>query len=368
MEENKELTVVGEPAGNVSIFSTIEKFELAQRVAAVFASSDMVPVHYRKKPSNVLIAMNMAERMGLDPFMVMGKTYIIKGKIGIEATLAIALINSSGKFEPLQYKFNEAKTECFAHAKFVQTGEVYEGSTVSLKMAKDEGWGAKWRTLPELMLQYRSAVFFARVYCPEAIMGLYTRDELVDIESNRGVKNVTPETPAIEEPDVSDAVIGEPDTEKTVETWEEFCARKELALTEIEEFENYIAESAKSLGMKVEALKDSAIKAGDLEDMLEAVIGQRKEMAEDVLDEPANEPAKTNWWDSTKHWSFREKDAFKELIMFGFGESTEGSKLCADNPNAYNILKMALPETKKALVKKYDKMFGDGEFNKLIGK
>lgn len=362
MEESKELTVVGEPAGNVSIFSTIEKFELAQRVAAVFASSDMVPVHYRKKPSNVLIAMNMAERMGLDPFMVMGKTYIIKGKIGIEATLAIALINSSGKFEPLQYKFNEAKTECFAHAKFVQTGEVYEGSTVSLQMAKDEGWGSKWRTLPELMLQYRSAVFFARVYCPEAIMGLYTRDELVDIDSSRSAKKATHETPDTEEPDVPEAVIERDETAAGErESWEEFCHRNRLSESKINKLESYIAESAKSLGMDVQALKSNAVEAGDLDDMLEAVMSGKK-------DEPASEPAKGNWWDSTKHWSFRSNNVLKELILFGFGGEAGDSKVCADNPAAYNILRTALPETKKVLVKKFDKMFGVGAFNELIGK
>lgn len=366
MEDNKKLTLIqpGEPAGNVSIFSTIEKFELAQRVASVFADSDMVPAHYRGKTSNVLIAMNMADRMGLDPFMVMGKTYIIKGKIGIEATLAIALINSSGQFEPLKYKFNEAKTECFAYAKFIQTGEIYEGSTVSLKMAKDEGWGAKWRTLPELMLQYRSAVFFARVYCPEAIMGLYTRDELIDIESNRGAKNITPETPAIEEPDVPIEVIDLRLEKEGCETWKEFCERNKLCDTEIEELENYISESAKSLGMETEVLKDNAIKAGDLGDMLDAIVAQRKESAEDVIDEPA----KGNWFDSTKHWSFREKEDLKSLILFGFGDKKGDYKVCRDNPDAYNILKLALPDTKKALVKKYDKMFGAGEFNKLIGK
>ena len=84
--------------------------------------------------------------------------------------------------------------------------------------------------------------------------------------------------------------------------------------------------------------------------------------------EPANEPGKGNWFDQSKHWSFREKDALKELILFGFGGKSGGSKACIDNPDAYNTLKAALPDTKKALVKKYDKMFGAGEFNKLIKK
>jgi hypothetical protein len=366
MENSKELTLIqpGEPIG-VSIFTNTEQFELAQRVAKVFSTSDMVPAHF-KKPGNCMIALNLASRMGLDPFMVMQNMYIIKGRPGIEAKLAIALINNLGKFSPLQYKFNEERTSCIAYAKLITTGDRYEGIAVTLEMAHKEGWstksGSKWKTLPELMLQYRSAVFFARVYCPEALLGIYTKDELVDIDNSKDAKNVTPETPAIEEPDIPDAVIEEPVAGiEVVESWYEFVARKQLSDGEVKELENYIADSAKSLGMDAETLKENAVKAGDLYDMLEAVMAGKK-------DEPANEPAKTNWWDSAKHWSFREKDALKDLILFGFGEFSKGTKARIDNPKAYNMLKTALPETKKALVKKYDKMFGAGEFNKLIGK
>ena len=51
-------------------------------------------------------------------------------------------------------------------------------------MAKDEGWygksGSKWQTMPELMLQYRAAAFFARTNCPEITMGMYTSEEYSD--------------------------------------------------------------------------------------------------------------------------------------------------------------------------------------------
>lgn len=176
-----------------------------------------------------------------------------------------------------------------------------------------------------------------------------------------GKKNYTV-APKRKESDVPSSAIEQPKgTTKKLETWHEFCHRKKLGESEINELESYIAESAKSLGMDAKDLKDNAVKAGDLDDMLEAVMAGKK-------DEPANEPAKTNWWDQSKHWSFREKDVLKKLILFGFGGDANDFKVCTDNPNAYNMLKTALPETKKALVKKYDKMFGAGEFNKLIGK
>jgi hypothetical protein len=127
-----------------------------------------------------------------------------------------------------------------------------------------------------------------------------------------------------------------------------------MSKSEIVEFNDYLAESAKLLGMDMKALKHNAEAAGDLEDMLESVIKKRG--------------AKGNWFDQSKHWSFREKDAFRELILFGFGGEAGDSKVCIDNPDANNVLRAALPETKKALVKKFDKMFGAGEFDKLIKK
>ena len=35
------------------------------------------------------------------------------------------------------------------------------------------------------MIQYRSAAFFGRLYCPEALLGMMTQEELYDIETPR---------------------------------------------------------------------------------------------------------------------------------------------------------------------------------------
>jgi hypothetical protein len=53
-------------------------------------------------------------------------------------------------------------------------------------MAIDEGWvnkdGSKWKTMPDLMLRYRAAAFFARTECPEVLMGFHTADEIEDVK------------------------------------------------------------------------------------------------------------------------------------------------------------------------------------------
>jgi hypothetical protein len=39
--------------------------------------------------------------------------------------------------------------------------------------------------MPELMLAYRAAAFFARVHCPEALMGMQTAEENEDVAKEK---------------------------------------------------------------------------------------------------------------------------------------------------------------------------------------
>jgi len=52
-------------------------------------------------------------------------------------------------------------------------------------MAKAEGWytkqGSKWPTMPDLMLSYRAAAFWSRMYEPGLTMGIHTSEEVEDM-------------------------------------------------------------------------------------------------------------------------------------------------------------------------------------------
>lgn len=172
--------------GDFSLYLDSARFEHICRVAKVFASSELVPAHFRNLP-NAIVGFQMAVRLQIDPLMFMQNSYIVQGKPGIEAKLAIALINSSGLFRgPLQYRMEgEGKSrKCTAYATHVKSGEVCEAEC-SMTMAEAEGWigksGSKWKTIPELMLRYRAASFFGRLYCPERLMGMQTVEELRDV-------------------------------------------------------------------------------------------------------------------------------------------------------------------------------------------
>ena len=74
---------------------------------------------------------------------------------------------------------------CRVTALRLSDGERVIGSTITIAMAKAEGWmsNSKWRTMPQQMLGYRAASFFARMYCPDALLGLQTYEEVIDSDT-----------------------------------------------------------------------------------------------------------------------------------------------------------------------------------------
>ena len=172
---------------NESPFSP-KVFEHAQRVAKMLSSSDLVPKEYRGNIQNTMIALEVANRIGATPLMVMQNLYIVHGKPSWSSTFIIAAINSCKKFSPLRFELKGTgdKMECYAWAYDVSDKEKLVGPTVTMQMAHAEGWvsknGSKWKTMPELMIRYRSAAFFGRLYAPEITMGMQTMEETIDIQ------------------------------------------------------------------------------------------------------------------------------------------------------------------------------------------
>lgn len=217
-------------------FLTGAGFTQLLRVSNMLSSSTMVPIAYRKfkeikeygqvvgyeeNPAaiaNCAVALNMAQRMNADPLMIMQNLHIIEGRPSWSSPFIIASINNCGRYSSLRfvlgvpgeieevaYTVTEwvasqgsskkspreiTKTikvrhqTCMAWAIERETGERLESPVVSIQMALDEGWltkkGSKWQTIPELMLRYRCASFFGRLYAPELLMGLQSREEVED--------------------------------------------------------------------------------------------------------------------------------------------------------------------------------------------
>lgn len=171
----------------VSVFSDNSSFEHGQRVAKMLSSSNLIPKEYQGNIQNTMIALEMANRVGASPLMVMQNLYIVHGKPSWSSTFIIAALNSCKRFSPIRFEMGGEGDQygCQAWAFDLATNDKLEGPKVTIQMAKDEGWfgkaGSKWKTMPELMLRYRSAAFFGRLYAPEIMMGMQTMEEVTDV-------------------------------------------------------------------------------------------------------------------------------------------------------------------------------------------
>lgn len=190
--ESKELTVeaatAGLSAGNV--WQDKDQFNQLMRVSQMLSQSALVPQNYQNKPQDCFIATEMATRMNISPIFVMQNLYVVKGKPSWAGQACMAMINACGKFRDVKHVYTGKKgTEergCYVTATRISDGQTVDGTEVTLALAKSEGWtsNSKWRNMPEQMLAYRAASFFARLYCPEALMGLQTYEEVMDAEQN----------------------------------------------------------------------------------------------------------------------------------------------------------------------------------------
>ena len=212
-----------------------EQFATMQRVAKIFAYSELVPEIYKvnipqgadekaiamaemKAMSNCVIALEIASRIGASPLMVMQNLIIIYGRPSWSAKFLISTVNTCGRFEPLQFRFTEKgnlgmvdyvdyvynpntrrkdavnkqfdgrkmqNIECVAYTTKKGREQVLESSPVTIEMAIKEGWftksGSKWQSMPKQMLMYRAASWWTSVYAPELSMGMRTVEEEQDI-------------------------------------------------------------------------------------------------------------------------------------------------------------------------------------------
>lgn len=216
MENKNQNQVVATNSHNQtqpSIYSSDTAFERAQRMAKQLAVSDIVPAQYKGNVSNTMIALEMANRTGSSPIMVMQNLHVIQGKPSWSSAFIIAALNSCGMFSPIRFKYQDRGPKminyetwdgppgqrrkvsksiqvhdkaCIAYATDA-SGNVLDGPCVTVEMAVMEGWytksDSKWPTMTDLMLSYRAAAFFGRLYAPDVLMGMQTKEEVEDVHT-----------------------------------------------------------------------------------------------------------------------------------------------------------------------------------------
>ena len=186
--------VVYEPSETqVSVYSDVNLYSQYLKMAEGLSKTELVPNSYKNKPEACLIALDIARQIGCkNPLFVMQNLYVVQGKPSWSGQYCTAIVRAN--FSNVQVKWygdkdgNIDKKGCRVIATD-KNGNECIGSKVTIEMAKKEGWynknGSKWQTMPEQMLQYRAFTFFARVHCPEKLLGLTDEYEESDIKPER---------------------------------------------------------------------------------------------------------------------------------------------------------------------------------------
>lgn len=215
--EEKELALSkpNRTSTDLCVFSSIEGFEIGQRMAVALNKSNIVPKDFQgdNNLGNCLIALDLAARMGLNPLTLMRGMYVYNGTPSFYGQFVIALVNSSGLYKS-RLKFEqvgEIGKPTFGYRAYAidYDGDKVYGPVVDMQMAINEGWfnrNPKWKNMTELMLRYRSGAFFQKANCPELTFGIPTKEEIedenvaIDIPSHEVIEIDVDAAPVVEAP------------------------------------------------------------------------------------------------------------------------------------------------------------------------
>ena len=155
-------------------------------------SAVTVPKHLAGKPADCMAIVMQAMQWGMNPYAVAQKTHLVNGVLGYEAQLVNAVISSSSAIQGRFHYEYGGDWERIAGQKdgrdelglFIRVGAVLRGEA-------DITWGEAiyladittrnsplWKTAPKQQIAYLAVKYWARLYCPEVILGVYSPDEV----------------------------------------------------------------------------------------------------------------------------------------------------------------------------------------------
>lgn len=156
-------------------------------------SQHAIPRHLRDVPGACLAVTMQALRWELDPFLVASKSYNVKDIIAYEAQLIAAVVHTRApiKSRPnYAYSGEGADRRCTVSAVFEDGIErSYESPRIGDITVKNS---PLWKSDPDQQLGYFSIRSFARRYCPEVILGVYTPEEAEQFRGPDNARDVTP--------------------------------------------------------------------------------------------------------------------------------------------------------------------------------
>lgn len=180
-----------------------------------------VPNHLQGNVGDCMAVCMQAAQWKMNPFAVAQKTHVVQGTLGYEAQLVNAVVNTRAPINGrIQYEWTGEWNKVIGkfQEKTNSKGNKYIAPAWSLQ--DEQGLGVRvWATLrgedeprvldlllsqaqvrnstlwasdPKQQLAYLAIKRWARLYCPDVILGVYTADEMQEFGRQAGERDITP--------------------------------------------------------------------------------------------------------------------------------------------------------------------------------
>lgn len=171
-----------------SLMMNPEAMDRVMRMAEMMASGkSTIPAHLQKNPADCMAVVLQAMQWGMLPHVVAQKTHIVNGTLGYEAQLVNAVVQQSGTITGrfhYEYHGNSPAMECRVGAVIRGESEITWGEWLNESKVTTKN-SPLWKTNPKQQLGYLQVKNWARLYCPGAILGVYSPEEIDQAEPPR---------------------------------------------------------------------------------------------------------------------------------------------------------------------------------------
>lgn len=193
--------------------ATIEAAPLPDRMryAEALAEASIIPQAFRRRPADVLVAIEYGNALGIAPIVALSEINVINGTPSLSASLMAALARQAG------HKVRVTETDGDVTCTIVRGDdpEFEHIATWNEKKARAAGlWGkGHWGKDPVTMLRWRAISECVRFACSEVLGGLkYTPEEVADFSptpQSAPVQHTVKQVP----PSISEVLDVEPEPE-----------------------------------------------------------------------------------------------------------------------------------------------------------
>lgn len=141
------------------ISQELRDFSAEWKIAVQLSKSDLIPDHFKGKPENVIIGLQLANQIGIAPFTVLQNLSIVRGKASFSGSFCRILIEKTGLYKDIDLIYGGERDKdnwgCYLQAIRKSDGKVIKGPLVNMAMVKAEGWNKnpKWQSMTDLMLR-----------------------------------------------------------------------------------------------------------------------------------------------------------------------------------------------------------------------